>query len=114
MGVKAIKELLIFTVLGLFFVSSLYAGMIVIRGPSGEQYQINEKFKVKNGVRITQIRWPDNKVDTIHISGCDGRSARTLTRYSRSGRDRFETLPWSPGGINLIDRVSISVCAISR
>jgi hypothetical protein len=88
--------------------------MIIIKGPAGEQYQINDRLRIESGVRITQIRWPDNTVDTIHISGCDGRTARTLTRYSRNGKQKFETLLWSPGGNNLIDRVSISVCQINR
>ena len=104
-----------FKILSIIFVGVLYssiihAGTIIIRGPAGEVYQINDKLKIKNGVRITQIRWPDNKVDTIHVSGCGGNGVRRLTRFSANGKERYETLPWSPSGINLIDRVSIAVC----
>jgi hypothetical protein len=96
----------------IFGSQSLVAGMIVLKGPKGEVYQINDNYKNKNGVRVTQIRWPDNKVDVIHISGCDGYSPKTLTRYDSKEKIKYETFGWSHSGGNLIDRVSTAVCKI--
>ena len=85
------------------------AGMIIIKGPGGEMYQIDDNIKVEGEVRISRIRWPDNVVNIIHVGGCNG-GLTVLTRFDQSGRRQYETLLWVSGGDNLIDRVAGAVC----
>jgi hypothetical protein len=74
-------------------------------------YQIDDSFTKSGDKRVTKIRWPDNAVDVIHISGCNSNSG-LLTRFDKSGRKQYESLPWSIGGGNLIDRVATEVCKL--
>jgi hypothetical protein len=98
--------------LAVFFSFDLaLAGMVTFKDGNGQIYQIDASYTAKNGARITRIRWPDNAVDVIKVEGCS-RGSGDLTRYDKSERKKYETLPWSLKGTYLIDRVAREVCKL--
>jgi hypothetical protein len=94
---------------GLLCFMPAYADILLIKDGQGQQYQIDGNVRVENGVRISRIRWPDNRVNTIKITTC-GQNKGTLYTYDAAGKRYIGATSWDGRGSMLIDRVAVIVC----
>lgn len=88
---------------------TVHADILMFRDWQGRQYQIDGNIKVENGVRISRIRWPDNQVNTIKVTGCE-QGKGVLYSYDAAGKKMLNSVPWNGRGSMLVDRVAATVC----
>lgn len=96
-------------ILGLCYSALADADILMFKDGYGQTYQIDGNIRVENGVRISKIRWPDNRVNTIRVTSC-GQKTGVVYMYDASGKKYIEAIPWNHRGSMLVDRVATIVC----
>lgn len=86
-----------------------FADILMFKDGYGQTYQIDSSIRVENGVRISKIRWPDNRVNTLRVTSC-GQKTGVIYMYDASGKKYIEAIPWTRKGSMLVDRVATIVC----
>jgi len=96
-------------VLSLCYSALVNADILMFKDGYGQTYQVDGSIRVENGVRISKIRWPDNRVNTIRVTSC-GQKGGVVYMYDASGKKYIEAIPWNHRGSMLVDRVATIVC----
>jgi hypothetical protein len=93
----------------LLFACHAYAEYFQFKDGQGRVYQVDANVRLEGSDTVSRVRWPDNMVTSVRVTGC-GTVSGSIAFISEKTGKLLQTAPWSRGGSGMPDYIAQIVC----
>lgn len=91
------------------FASHAHAEYFQFKDGQGRIYQVDANVRMEGTEAISRVRWPDNMVTQVRVTGC-GTVSGSIAFFSGTDGKLLQRAPWSGSGAGMKDYIARIVC----